>query len=136
MKDSRQFEELLSPQPLSQNPSSEVLTLTEHLFNPTWLAPELLNEKQQSLQDTIIKFTQTHLAPYSQEWDKQEYFPIEALREAGKLGLGGIYSSPKYGGLNLGRLDTSVVVEALATGNVGFAAYISIHNMTSWILDK
>ena len=71
-----------------------------------------------------------------QEWDEKEEFPKGVLKRAGGLGFGGLYVQEDVGGSGLSRLDTSVVIEALSTGCVSTTAYISIHNMCCWMIDR
>jgi len=62
-----------------------------------------------------------------QKWDKEHYFPVNTLKRAAELGFAGIYVGPKYGGTGLGRIEASLIFEALSTGCVSTSAYISIH---------
>src|SRR3546814_6257083 len=62
-------------------------------------------------------------------------FPVEALRKAASLGFGGIYCREEYGGSALSRLDAAVIFEELSAGCVSTSAYVSIHNMASWMID-
>ncbi|KAF8785096.1 Isobutyryl-CoA dehydrogenase like protein [Argiope bruennichi] len=74
--------------------------------------------------------------PNMAEWDEKEIFPVETLRKAASLGFGAIYSSEKYGGSGMTRLDASIIFEALSRGCVSTTAYITIHNMAVWILKQ
>src|ERR687892_418563 len=94
-----------------------------------------LSEEQRAFQDTARSFAAEHLAPNALEWDETCHFPIDALREAAKLGFAGIYVSEDYGGAGLSRLDAAIVFEELAAGCTSTAAYISIHNMVAWMID-
>lgn len=80
-------------------------------------------------------FAKTEFEPYASEWDKTKHFPVDQYKKAADLGFGGIYVSEEYGGCGLGRLEASLIFEALSTGCVGSSAYISIHNMCAWMLD-
>lgn len=82
------------------------------------------------------KFAQEELAPKAAEWDRTKTFPIETYREAAELGFGSIYVSEENGGCGLSRLEASLIFEALSTGCVGSSAYLSIHNMCAWMVDK
>lgn len=82
-----------------------------------------------------MQFAKTHLAPNAYEWDKHGIFPQDIMREAAQLGFAGIYCQPEYGGTGLGRLEASLIFEALATGDVSTSAYLSIHNMCTWMID-
>ena len=75
------------------------------------------------------------MAPYARDWDENETFPVEALRKAAALGFGGIYVKDDVGGSALTRLDAALIFEELAQGCTSTAAYISIHNMTAWMID-
>jgi len=76
------------------------------------------------------------LEPKASEWDETKEFPVEVFKEAAELGFGGIYVSEENGGCGLGRLEASLIFEALSTGCVGCSAYISIHNMVGWMIDQ
>jgi hypothetical protein len=76
------------------------------------------------------------MAPYANKWDKEKTLPIDVLREAATLGLGGIYVDEKLGGTGLGRLDAAIIFEELSTACPSTAAFISIHNMATWMVSK
>ena len=63
-------------------------------------------------------------------------FPVEALRQAAALGFAGIYVGDEFGGSGLGRLDATIIFEELAAACVSTAAYLSIHNMAAWMIDR
>jgi alkylation response protein AidB-like acyl-CoA dehydrogenase len=95
-----------------------------------------LNEDQQAISDAARAFASAELAPHSARWDEEEVFPVNTLRAAAALGFAGIYVDPEVGGSGLGRLDAALIFEALAHGDVSTAAYLSIHNMASWMIDR
>jgi isobutyryl-CoA dehydrogenase len=97
---------------------------------------EGLNEEQKEIYNTAAKFANDRMKPFMIEWDRKEHFPIDVLKEAASLGFAAIYCNAENGGTGLTRLDASVVFEALATGCVSTAAYISIHNMCAWMIDE
>lgn len=74
--------------------------------------------------------------PNSHEWDLKGHFPVDVFKKCAELGFSAIYTSEKNGGSGLGRLDASLIFEALATGDVPFSAYLSIHNMCTWMIDE
>ncbi|MGR4867228.1 acyl-CoA dehydrogenase family protein, partial [Caulobacter sp. LARHSG274] len=76
------------------------------------------------------------LAPHAAHWDETKHFPVEALREAAALGFAGVYVQEDVGGSGLSRLDASIIFEALSYGDVSSAAYLTIHNMASWMIDR
>ena len=95
-----------------------------------------LNEDQVAIQDAARAFAEGQLAPFSAEWDEKKHFPVETLRQAAQLGFAGIYVNEDVGGSGLSRLDASIIFEALSHGDVPTAAYLTIHNMASWMIDR
>ncbi|MCC0006375.1 MAG: isobutyryl-CoA dehydrogenase [Methylobacteriaceae bacterium] len=95
-----------------------------------------LSEDRVAIRDMALDFAREKLAPHALEWDETKHFPVDTLREAAALGMGGIYIRDDVGGSGLGRLDAALIFEALATGCPTIAAYISIHNMCAWMIDN
>jgi len=95
-----------------------------------------LNDDQRAIQDMASGFAAERLAPHSAEWDENKHFPVDVLREAASLGFAGIYVQDDVGGSGLSRLDASIIFEALSYGDVPTAAYLTIHNMASWMIDR
>jgi alkylation response protein AidB-like acyl-CoA dehydrogenase len=95
-----------------------------------------LTEEQQAFQATARDFARAEMMPHARAWDEDEIFPVEALRKAAALGFGGIYVKEDVGGSALTRLDATLIFEELAQGCVSTAAYISIHNMAAWMIDR
>ncbi|WP_280409120.1 acyl-CoA dehydrogenase family protein [Nocardia brasiliensis] len=96
----------------------------------------ILDDDEKAIRETARGFADEFLAPNALEWDEQKHFPIDVLRKAGPLGLGGIYVREDVGGSGLRRLDAVRIFEQLATGCPAIAAYISIHNMATWMIDR
>ena len=97
---------------------------------------ESLNaEDRAALLGAVHDFASARLAPNASRWDAEKTFPIDVLREAGELGLGGIYVNEDVGGSALSRFDAMAIFEELAKGDTAIAAYISIHNMVAWMID-
>jgi len=78
---------------------------------------------------------EAELLPHAAHWDEQHVFPVDALRKAAGQGFAGIYIREDVGGSALTRLDAAVIFEELAAADPSTAAYISIHNMASWMID-
>lgn len=95
-----------------------------------------LNAEQQAIVEMARGFAQQKLAPKAIEWDQEKHFPVDVLRQAAALGMGGVYVREDFGGSGLSRLDAALIFEALATGCPSIAAYISIHNMCTWMIDS
>jgi len=95
-----------------------------------------LSELQRSIQSMARDFAQRELAPSAIAWDRDGYFPIETMRRAAALGMAGICVGEDVGGSGLGRLDSVLIIEALATGCPSIAAYISVQNMVAGVIDR
>jgi len=93
-----------------------------------------LNEQQAAFQDAAREFAAKALAPNAAKWDAEGFFPVDTIRQSGELGFLGLYSPEKFGGLGLPRLDSSLVFEALAAACPSTTAYLTIHNMVSWMI--
>ncbi|MFJ9690068.1 acyl-CoA dehydrogenase family protein [Streptomyces bacillaris] len=96
----------------------------------------LLSDDQLAVVETTLDFAQEHLAPHAVAWDQEKHFPVDVLRKAADLGLGGVYVREEVGGSGLSRSDGVLVFEALATGCPSVAGYLSIHNMVAWMVDR
>jgi alkylation response protein AidB-like acyl-CoA dehydrogenase len=94
-----------------------------------------LSEQQRAIKDTARAFAHGEMMPLARQWDEEEVFPEDTLRQAAALGFGGIYVSADLGGSALSRLDAALIFEELAQGCPSTAAYISIHNMVAWMID-
>ena len=93
-----------------------------------------LNEEQRAFQEAAREFAHEAMAPHAAKWDAEGIFPIDTIREAGKLGFCGLYAPEAYGGLALSRLDASIVFEELAAACPSTTAYFTIHNMVTWMI--
>ncbi len=95
-----------------------------------------LSEDQLAFVDSARAFSEGALAPNAAQWDLTSYFPKEVLAQAGELGFMGMYTPESAGGLELPRLDASLIVEELAKGCTATAAFITIHNMATSMVGK
>jgi alkylation response protein AidB-like acyl-CoA dehydrogenase len=94
-----------------------------------------MTEERTALIDAVRDFSDVHLAPFANERDAEKILPVDALRAAGELGLGGIVVRESSGGSELTRSDAVAIFEELAKGDTAVAAYISVHNMVTWMID-
>ena len=95
-----------------------------------------LTDDQRAIEDAARAFAAAELAPHSARWDEESHFPVDVLKKAAELGFAGLYVKEDVGGSALSRLDASIVFEKLSYGDVSTAAFISIHNMASWMIDR
>jgi alkylation response protein AidB-like acyl-CoA dehydrogenase len=95
-----------------------------------------LSDEQRAFAETARAFARKEWLPHSPGWDERSEFPLTALRRAAELGFAGIYVGDEFGGSGLGRLDATIIFEELAAACVSTAAYLSIHNMAAWMIDR
>lgn len=95
-----------------------------------------LTDDQTAIQDMARKFTADAITPFAAEWDEKHIFPRDTIKAAAELGFAAIYVSEGSGGIGLGRLDAALIMEAMAYGCPSTSAFISIHNMAAWMIDR
>jgi acyl-CoA dehydrogenase len=95
-----------------------------------------LTEDQLAIQDMARKFTADRITPFAGEWDEKHIFPLDVIKAAAELGFAAIYVSEESGGIGLGRVESALIMEAMSYGCPATSAFISIHNMASWMIDK
>ncbi|UAJ10766.1 acyl-CoA dehydrogenase family protein [Glacieibacterium megasporae] len=95
-----------------------------------------LTDDQREIQEVARRFTASEITPNASHWDEHHIFPIDTIRAAGALGFGAIYVSEASGGIGLGRIEAALIMEAMAYGCPSTSAFISIHNMASWMIDS
>ena len=101
------------------------------------LTPQFdLTGDQREIQDLARRFTADRITPHAAEWDEKHLFPRDTIKAAAELGFAAIYVSEESGGIALGRLEAALIMEAMAYGCPSTSAFISIHNMASWMIDR
>jgi len=93
-----------------------------------------LTEDQQMFADTAKQFSDSELLPNAAKWDQEHIFPKDVIAKAGELGFCALYTPEDAGGLNLSRLDSSIIFEQLAMGCTATTAMMTIHNMATWMI--
>jgi alkylation response protein AidB-like acyl-CoA dehydrogenase len=110
-----------------------MLTMSDQ-FDPT---PQFdLTGDQREIQELARRFTADRITPFAAEWDEKHIFPRDTIKAAAELGFAAIYVSEESGGINLGRLEAALIMEAMAYGCPATSAFISIHNMAAWMIDR
>ena len=94
-----------------------------------------LDEDERLLAEAAAEFAAKRLAPHALEWDEKKHFPVDVMREAAEMGMAAIYCAEDVGGSGMHRLDGVRVFEQLATADPAVAAFMSIHNMCTWMVD-
>ncbi|MFS0737837.1 acyl-CoA dehydrogenase family protein [Sphingomonas sp. 1P06PA] len=95
-----------------------------------------LTEDQRAIQEMAQRFTADAITPHAAHWDEEHIFPRDTVKAAAELGFAGIYVSEESGGIGLGRLESALIMEAMAYGCPSTSAFISIHNMAAWMIDR
>ena len=95
-----------------------------------------LTDDQVAIQEMARKFTADRITPHAARWDEEHHYPRDVWKAAGELGFGAIYIGEDSGGIGLGRLEAALIMEAMAYGCPATSAYVSIHNMASWMIDR
>ncbi len=86
-------------------------------------------EEHDMLRSMIRDWTQEFVEPQAHDFDKNEKFNIDLLKEMGELGLLGISAQEEYGGSNLDALACVIVHEELSYSDPGFALAYLAHSM-------
>jgi len=95
-----------------------------------------LSDDQKAFVEAAKSFAVKELMPHAAEWDSKKFFPVDVIKKAGELGFLAVYTKSDFGGSGLSRLDGAMIFEELAFGCTSTAAYITIHNMVTWIIDS
>jgi alkylation response protein AidB-like acyl-CoA dehydrogenase len=95
-----------------------------------------LTDEQREIQELARRFTADRITPHAAEWDEKHIFPRDTIKAAAELGFASIYVSEESGGIALGRLEAALIMEAMSYGCPSTSAFISIHNMASWMIDR
>jgi len=93
-----------------------------------------LTDDQKALAAAAADFSRAELADHAADWDATSHFPVDVIRRAGEAGFLGIYTPEEHGGLGLSRLEASLIFEQLSQGCVATTAYLTIHNMVTWMI--
>ncbi|MFY0253516.1 acyl-CoA dehydrogenase family protein [Chitinophaga sp. 30R24] len=85
-------------------------------------------EMQQQIAQMIRDFGKTNIQPHIMEWDEQQFFPVQVLKQLGELGLMGVLVPQEYGGSGLGYLEYVTVISEIARicGAIGLS--VAAHN--------
>lgn len=96
----------------------------------------VMTPDEQAIVDATAEFARKRIAPKALEWDLDKHFPKDVIREAAQMGVAAIYTSEEHGGSGMRRLDGVRIFEELSRGCAATAAYLSIHNMCTWMIDE
>jgi alkylation response protein AidB-like acyl-CoA dehydrogenase len=89
-----------------------------------------LNDEQLQLRKSVREFAEREIRPHVMEWDEASRFPLETVKEVGRLGLMGAIFPPEYGGAGMGYVEYVLAIEELSRvdGSIGIivAAHTSL----------
>jgi alkylation response protein AidB-like acyl-CoA dehydrogenase len=95
-----------------------------------------LSDDNMMIADMARRFAEERLRPNAARWEEDENLDRATLVDMAALGFAGIYVREDVGGSGLTRLDAALIFEALSRGCISTAAFVSIHNMASWMIDR
>lgn len=95
-----------------------------------------VSDEQRAFQASARQFAERELAPNAAAWDQNHHFPVDVIKKAGQQGYLSLYVPAELGGMGLGRLDASLILEELARGCTATTAYMTIHNMATWMIAR
>src|SRR3546814_11623193 len=93
-----------------------------------------LTDDQRAIREMAERFTADAITPHAAEWDEKHIFPRGTVKAAAELGFGAIYVSEQSGGIGLGRLESALIMDAMAYGCPSTSAFFSINNMSAWMI--
>ncbi|MFD2231275.1 acyl-CoA dehydrogenase family protein [Alkalimarinus sediminis] len=93
-----------------------------------------LNDEQRAYQQSAALFAEKELSPNAAQWDEESFFPVDVIKRAGQTGFCSLYTPAEIGGMGLSRLDSCLIIEELAKGCTSTTAYLTIHNMATWMI--
>ncbi|PID43889.1 MAG: acyl-CoA dehydrogenase [Proteobacteria bacterium] len=92
------------------------------------------SNEQRAFRETARAFSEKELMPNAADWDRQSHLPLDVIKRMSEMGFCSLYVPEKLGGMGLGRLDSSIILEELARGCTATTAFITIHNMVTWMI--
>ena len=87
-----------------------------------------LNENQRMIAQMVRDFAEKEIRPYRNQWDDEEFFPVDAMKKMGELGLLGIYIPEEYGGSGFGYYEYATALMELGKVCGGVGLSVAAHN--------
>ena len=88
----------------------------------------LLQEKHHLIRAKVRQFAEAIIKPVIDDFDEKEIFPIELVREMGKIGVLGMTAPVEFGGLGSDYLSYVIAIEEMARVDSSMAATLAAHN--------
>ena len=89
-----------------------------------------INENQKMIAQMVRDFAEKEIRPNLNDWDRDETFPVEAMKKMGELGLLGIYIPEEYGGSGFGYFEYATALMEL--GKVCGCYWIDFETRDEW----
>lgn len=86
------------------------------------------NENQKMIAQMVRDFAEKEIRPHLNDWDRDEYFPVETMKKMGELGLLGIYIPEEYGGSGFGYFEYATALMELGKVCGGVGLSVAAHN--------
>src|SRR4051812_35172064 len=87
-----------------------------------------LTDDQQQLRKHVRDFAQAEIAPHVLEWDENQIFPLDVIKQCGELGYMGAIFPEELGGSGLGYTEYAIIIEELARIDPSVALIVAAHN--------
>src|SRR5436189_399510 len=86
------------------------------------------SEELLEIKRIVREFAEKEIRPHVMEWDEQQIFPRETLRELAELGFMGVLIPAEYGGAGLGYMEYVTIVEELSRVDGSIGISVAAHN--------
>ncbi len=87
-----------------------------------------LSEEQLHLKKSIREFAEREVLPHVMKWDEHGQFPIDVVKELGKMGVMGMIFPTEYGGAGLGYVEYVIAIEELSRVDGSVGIIVAAHN--------
>jgi alkylation response protein AidB-like acyl-CoA dehydrogenase len=87
-----------------------------------------LTEEQLQLKKSLREFAEREILPNVMKWDESGHFPMEVVKELGKMGVMGVIFPAEYGGAGLGYVEYVIAIEELSRVDGSVGIIVAAHN--------
>jgi butyryl-CoA dehydrogenase len=87
-----------------------------------------LSDHQKLIRDTVREFMEAEVRPHVKEWERTEYFPVEAIRKLAEMGCCGMLAPEEWGGPGLDTISYVLMIEEVARVHAAMATALSVTN--------
>ncbi len=111
-----------------------------------------LTPEHETFRQSVREFAEAEIGPRAAQWDKDHYFPVDAVHQMGKLGLFGLTAPEEFGGAGedgdftslcvaieeIGRVDQSMGITLEAAVGLGINPILTFgtdEQKSTWLPD-